>query len=182
MLLRTFVVVSGLPGSGKTTLGRQLAAILDLPLIDKDDILEKLFTARGVGDTAWRRSLSRESDAILAHDAARLDGAVLSSFWRLEGMPADSGTPTEWLHKLPSPLVHVQCVVDPEVAARRFSARTRHAGHLDERTSFPRLLADLRTLAQLAPLNISPHIVVDTSDPVSAEHVASLIRAALRHA
>jgi cytidylate kinase len=34
-----FVVISGLPGSGKTTLGRRLAAALDVGLIDKDVIL-----------------------------------------------------------------------------------------------------------------------------------------------
>jgi predicted kinase len=57
------VVVSGLPASGKTTLGRQLAGALDLPLIDKDEILESLFDSRGIGDASWRRKLSRESDA-----------------------------------------------------------------------------------------------------------------------
>jgi shikimate kinase len=44
---KPLVVVSGLPGSGKTTLGRRLAQALNLPLIDKDDILDRLFeTAR----------------------------------------------------------------------------------------------------------------------------------------
>ena len=84
--MKTYVVVSGLPGSGKTTLGRRLAPALGLPLIDKDDILERLFDTKGVGDTAWRRALSRESDAILQRDATAADGAVLVSFWRQPGM------------------------------------------------------------------------------------------------
>ena len=49
------MVVSGLPGSGKTTIGRRLAAALSLPLIDKDDILDRLFETKGVGDSTWRR-------------------------------------------------------------------------------------------------------------------------------
>ena len=47
---KPFVVISGLPGSGKTTLGRRLASVLDLPLIDKDDILDRLFESKGIGD------------------------------------------------------------------------------------------------------------------------------------
>ena len=62
---KRFVVVSGLPGSGKSTLARRLAAPLELAVIDKDDILEQLFESKGTGDAAWRRALSRESDAIL---------------------------------------------------------------------------------------------------------------------
>jgi len=81
---RRFIVVSGLPGSGKTTLARQLAPALNLPLIDKDEILDRLFDSKGVGDAKWRRTLSRESDAILQREAASLNGAVLVSFWRLE--------------------------------------------------------------------------------------------------
>ena len=42
---RFFIVVSGLPGSGKSTLGQQLATALGLPFLDKDTILERLFEA-----------------------------------------------------------------------------------------------------------------------------------------
>ena len=36
---RQFVVVSGLPGSGKSLLASRLSAVLGLPPIDKDDVL-----------------------------------------------------------------------------------------------------------------------------------------------
>ena len=39
-------------------------------------ILDRLFESKGVGNAAWRRTLSRESDVILQHEAARSDGAV----------------------------------------------------------------------------------------------------------
>jgi predicted kinase len=35
---RRFVVVSGLPASGKTTIARALAPLLDLPIFDKDEV------------------------------------------------------------------------------------------------------------------------------------------------
>ncbi len=90
---RRFVVISGLPGSGKTTLARQLEPALRLPVIDKDEILERLFELKGVGDGVWRRMLSREADELLRAEAtASSEGAILVSFWRQAGMPPDSGT------------------------------------------------------------------------------------------
>lgn len=61
---KRFVVVSGLPGSGKSTVARLVSPALNLPVIDKDDILERLFDSKGVGDASWRRALSRQSDVI----------------------------------------------------------------------------------------------------------------------
>jgi hypothetical protein len=103
---RCFVVVSGLPGSGKSTLARTLAAALGLPLLDKDDILERLFESKGVGDVDWRRTLSRESDRILETEALASRGAVLVSHWQLPGMPRDPGTPTHWLEDRSAKVVH----------------------------------------------------------------------------
>jgi ribosomal-protein-alanine N-acetyltransferase len=40
---KVIVVVTGVPGSGKTTLARSLAVELGLPLISKDTIKEALF-------------------------------------------------------------------------------------------------------------------------------------------
>jgi len=70
-LRRPFVVVYGLPGSGKSTLARRLAGLLNLPVIDKDDILE--------------------SDAILQDLAMASPSALLVSFWHVTGMQKDSG-------------------------------------------------------------------------------------------
>ena len=42
------MVLSGLPGSGKTTVARPLGEALGLPLLDKDHILEGLFESLGV--------------------------------------------------------------------------------------------------------------------------------------
>jgi glucokinase len=75
---KPLIVISGLPGSGKTTLGRRLSPVLNLPFIDKDDILERLFESKGVGNAAWRRALSRESDRILQQEATSSNGAILA--------------------------------------------------------------------------------------------------------
>jgi hypothetical protein len=144
-------------------LARQLAPALNLPLIDKDDCLERLFERKGVGDVAWRRSLSRESDLMLTAEAAASDGAVLVSHWRLPGMPSDSGTPTSWLLELSNYIVNVHCACSAEVAAERFCGRKRHPGHLDSGLAYLDVLAGIRVTAGHGLLEIGQRVDVDTS-------------------
>jgi glucokinase len=171
------VVVSGLPGSGKTTLGRRLARALGLPIIDKDEILDRLFETKGVGDSVWRRALSRESDAILQRDAGSSNGAVLVSFWRQPGMPEDSGTPTDWLAALSVHVINIHCVCRPEEAAARFALRARHPGHLDRGGSDAELLASLRDLAALDAIDVGYRIDVDTSREPELDAIVSAVLA-----
>jgi hypothetical protein len=175
---RRFVVVSGLPGSGKTTLARQLAPALGLPLIDKDDILERLFESKGIGDAAWRRALSRESDVILQSEAVASPGAVLTSMWHVSGMAADSGTPTRWLLELSNLVVNVHCVCSPEIAATRFMQRKRHIGHLDGSATFANVLGGLRSHARRGALEIEPRVDVDTTGEPEIGDLVSEIRGA----
>lgn len=172
-----FVIVSGLPGSGKTTAGRALAGMLGLPLIDKDNILEELFTAKGTGDAAWRRALSRESDRLLQQRATSTRAAIVVSFWHCPGMPEDSGTPTAWLSGLSSRLVHLRCQCPPAVAAARFRERRRHEGHLDFGRDYADVLRSLETLERLPPLSLEPSIAVDTSVAPDWREVAYRIEA-----
>jgi hypothetical protein len=175
---KPFVVVSGLPGSGKTTLARQLAPALGLQLVDKDDILERLFESKGIGDAAWRRALSRESDMVLQNEAAASTGAVLTSMWHVPGMAADSGTPTCWLLELSSLIVNVHCACTPEIAATRFIQRKRHVGHLDASTTFANVLKGLRSHARLRAPEIGPRVDVDTTCEPELDSLVDEIRGA----
>lgn len=171
---RRFVVISGLPGSGKSTLGRGLAHALKLAIIDKDEILEALYDQKGVGDAAWRRQLSRESDRIFESQAKASTGAILISHWHLAGMASDSGTPTEWMAELGGVVVHIHCVCPVEIAAERFRGRRRHAGHLDGRP-YAEILASLQQTERLGKLGIGTRLDVDTSRTVDVEAVVLAI-------
>lgn len=46
----SLIIITGLPGTGKTTLGRKLAEEFRLPFISKDDIKEFLFDNLGWKD------------------------------------------------------------------------------------------------------------------------------------
>jgi len=173
---KRFVLVSGLPGSGKSTLARRLAPALSLRLIDKDEILDRLFGSKGIGNGEWRSRLSRESDGILQREAASSDGAVLTSFWWLPGMPASSGTPTDWLSTLSNHLVNVNCICAPEIAAERFLRRRRHPGHLDGGKSHADILASIQRLSDLGPLDVGERVDADTSREPALEVVVRDIR------
>lgn len=172
---RPFIVISGLPASGKTRLGKRLADAFALPLIDKDEILESLFSGSEAVDGASRMILSRRSDVLFEERARRSDGAVLVSFWHVRGMPMESGTPAAWLHQLRGPVAHVRCVCSPELAAKRFASRIRHPHHLDALKSSDAIAKSFGDLARLGPLDLPPQIDVDTTaDPDLAPLVATI--------
>jgi chloramphenicol 3-O-phosphotransferase len=177
---KQFLVVSGLPASGKSTLARQLANAMGLVLLDKDAILERLFESRGIGDSEWRRELSRESDLIFQTEAIAADGAVLVSHWRLPGMPQSSGTPTNWLPQLSRNIVNVHCECGAKIAARRFVQRMRHPGHLDQEKSFTEILNGIRSIARHGHLDVGPRVEVDTSQTPDLDGVLREIREAFR--
>src|SRR5215213_1627259 len=126
-----FVVVTGLPASGKSTVAVAVADQLRLPLLDKDVILEALFESLGAGSGEWRSKLSRAADLVLQQLSMQTRGAVLASWWRHPESGAASGTSPSWLQSLPGEIIEVHCSCSRGVAAERFSRRRRHPGHLD---------------------------------------------------
>ncbi|GAA1993906.1 AAA family ATPase [Catenulispora subtropica] len=171
MSANAFVVVSGLPASGKSTLARSLAHELGLPHLDKDGILEALYDSLGVGDHAWRNRLSRAADQVLFTIAADAGRAVLDNWWHHDTAP-------EKFQGLDAQLIEVFCRCDVALAARRFQNRVRHPGHLDPDLTPAQLderIAKIRTTFP-GPLRLGgPLITVDTTGTVDTSELAAKI-------
>ena len=179
MITGPFIVVSGLPGGGKSALSRQLGSMLDLSIVDKDDILEASFTRAAPIDPEERFLLSRRADGNLRKRAEYLGRAILVSFWRRPELSATSGTPTEWIARLPQ-VIEVHCTCAPETAATRFLARSRHPGHGDADKDPGEILAQFQGLAALGPLGVGPLVEVSTETAPSITPVLRDIRSAVR--
>lgn len=166
---RVFVVVSGPPASGKSTLAPILAHALGLPLIAKDTIKDALMTVLPVPDVEISRVVGRAAvAAMLAVAAESSAGAVLeSNFYRSMAMVR--------LAQLPGTVVEVFCRCDRSVARARYTGRagTRHAGHFDT----------VRTADELWNDEVSqpvsggwPMVEVDTNTPVDVDPVVAFVR------
>jgi predicted kinase len=166
----TFVVVSGPPASGKTTLARAIAPALDLPLIAKDTIKQALMSVLPVPDIETSRIVGTASVAALYAVAAETAGAVLESVWHRSRALAD-------LRALPGNIVEVFCRCDSSTAARRYAVRAaaRAAGHFDAQRTIEELWNDevARPVAGGWPV-----IEVDTNSPVEVPPLITRIRSA----
>ncbi|MEM7141667.1 MAG: AAA family ATPase [Actinomycetota bacterium] len=169
------IVVTGLPGSGKTTLARRLRDGMGWPLLEKDVIKEALFEAFGTGDLAHSQALGGAAHAVLSALAAEQPRAIVEAFFR-------PGVAEDVLLAMDRPLVQVHCACPVEEAVRRYRVRiddpARHPGHTPEHQSD----AAIASWADdpPGPLHLpTPPVVVDTTVPVDIADVIERIEAAL---
>jgi predicted kinase len=131
------IIVTGPPGTGKTTLGRRLAEEFSLPFIHKDGIKELLFDTLGWSDREWSKRLGVATYAILYHilEAELKAGASLvveSNFHPTY----DDEKFTDLHARYAFVTFQVLCVADGDVLYERFRERSesgeRHPGHVDD--------------------------------------------------
>ncbi len=165
------MLVNGLPGAGKTTLGAALSRSLNACFLSKDAIKEALAecldSAIGVPelggiamDTVW--ALAKESPADI----------VIDSWWF---KPRDlnfarAGIQKSGAHRV----VEIWCDLPAETARVRYISRQRSPIHQDAQ----RLNENWdHWAAHAAPLGLAPALVVDTSRPVDVTDLAERIKA-----
>lgn len=164
----TVVIVSGPAASGKTTLARQLADRLTLPLYVRDRIKEALFDTLGWSDRRRSKELGAASVAVLfaqLADTLRAGASCIteSNFRRTHS----SGDFRRLLADTGARAIQVQCVTNGEVLVRRFAARAgtadRHPGHGDE-NNLEEFRHELEH-GRYEPLDLTgPVLTIDTTD------------------
>ena len=174
------LVICGLPATGKTTLGRRLAADLGLPFFSKDDLKETLFDALGAADRAWSRRLGVASFALLRHVtetllAARQSLVVEANFLATYDAPFYQAVTARHGARV----AQIWLTAEPATIVRRFERRAasdeRHPGHVELAHLDELRPALLRT--DDAPLPLAGALLtVDTTDFASFDYDA------LRHA
>jgi adenylate kinase family enzyme len=157
----TVLVVTGVPGAGKTTLAQALAAALGVPILSLDAIKERRYASGGAGQD--RFVLRLDSERELFDRLEETDGRAVVDIWVAPGR--DTERVIGSLQQLGRPVVEVLCRVPATVAASRYEARARSNGpHLppDEAT-----LQRIRDAAEvIAPMGMGLCIELDTTRPV----------------
>lgn len=168
------VVVTGIPGSGKTTLANALSVQMGWPLISKDVVKEALFDALGTGDLQWSQRLGRAGHLVMYSLAATIPRVILEAHFQ-------RGLAEPELLALNRRMVQVYCRCPIDVAAERYRRRiddpNRHAGHLPEHQSdevIERWMKDAP-----APLDLPDALLIeiDTTVPVDIGTVSNSIQA-----
>jgi predicted kinase len=164
------VVVTGVPGAGKTTLGSALAVALGAPFLSLDAIKESLY-AGGEG-TQDRYGLRLAAERELVVQLASAGGTVVVDLWIAPGR--DTERITTLLQQQGRKIVEVLCRVPADIAVARYARRRRSGPHLppDEMT-----LRRIREASDvLRPMGVGDCIEVDTSEPVDVDNVLDRLR------
>jgi predicted kinase len=169
---RDLVMVNGLPGSGKSTLGSRLADALGATFLSKDRVKEALADAV-VTEVPQLGAVAMNTAYALA---GSLDGMVVLDSWWFR--PRDLEYARLGLERSGATAsAEVWCEVPPSVARTRFLARRRPSYYQDAE----RLANEWpRWAAEAEPLALGPVIRVDTTGPVDLGDLCAQVKAALR--
>ena len=166
----TLVVVTGVPGAGKTGLSTALAERLGVALVSLDAIKEELAVEAEDTPHEWLRY---DAEAELVHRLDVFAGEAVVDVWIAPRR--DTERIRDLLKRWWPRTVEVRCQVPAEMAVERYVARRRDWP--------PHLPPDARTLERIREAADHPEalgaprtVIVDTSRPVEIGDVVTAVR------
>jgi predicted kinase len=173
----TLIVVSGAPGTGKSTIAGAVGDGLRFGVLSLDPIKEALADVLGLGDEDWSNRVGDAAAEVVFRLAAQFPDAVAEGWWR---GPRRDRAVAEF-----AGAAEVFCHCDPALAASRVAARLgagRHPIHRD--VINPAGVGSAAHIAELAatvtPLRLGgPLVEVDTGRPEASAEAVAAVRAAI---
>ncbi|HZU24700.1 MAG TPA: ATP-binding protein [Bryobacteraceae bacterium] len=157
------VLMAGLPGTGKSTLARELAARLHGAVLDKDRVRAALFAAEDIEYSAAQDDLCvnlllEAARWLLAKDPLRrifIDGRTFSKRYQVEAA-------VRAIDAINAPWRIIECVCSEETARRRLETDAASGAHPAANRDFNLYLEVKRCWEPIA----LPKTVIDTDKPM----------------
>lgn len=180
------VLVGGLPGTGKSTLGSALAGPLDAEVLRSDTVRKEqagLDPARpataAVGEGLYRPELVEATyDELLSRARGRLEAGtsvVLDASWSDAGARERARAVAR---DTSATLVELRCVTSPDLARRRIAARAEAGGDPSDAT----VEVHEAMAARFAPWPEAQPVATDVGVEVAGRRVLDLLGRAVRPA
>lgn len=132
----TLIIITGFPGTGKTSLGKKISNKFDLPFVSKDAFKEILFDVLGTKDREWSKKIGMAGYDILYHITEENLKANKSLVIETNFDPNFANKKIyEFNEKYNFTPFQIRCITDGKILFQRFKERSndseRHGGHCD---------------------------------------------------
>ena len=159
------IIMAGLPGTGKSTIARQLALALPALILDKDSIRAALFPPERIEyatpqDDFCMGVMLQVAEYLLRQDPATnviLDGRTFSRRYQVETV-ADLAT------RLRQPLRIIECICSDAAAQQRLTRDAAQGMHVASNRNFALYQA---IKARVEPIE-RPKLIVNTDEELNA--------------
>ena len=175
----TLILVMGLPATGKTTVSKQIATALQLPIIARDEIKVKIMDEIGWGDREWSKKVGKASYSLLYYFIDQLINTHASFVVESDFAPEHANERLMNIHKRGYDIIQIICSASDDIIIERWKSRALSDQTHPSSTEGEQGLSDIQ--AALAhgprqPLDIPGSIFhLDTGED-SSECSAALIQ------